>query len=354
MADLLDILRISDSLDDINGENIDPEHTDYGMHYTYLYIGMPGEKFVDKMNANLQATDAQFLAHHNALKVRIVSNQIKEIKVENGITYYTLDDEDVEERTWHTLQGEWGKIGGTLSNQTDLQEALNGKASQDDFLVLESTVSDNYTEFQGLLEDFEDLADVVGAIDNQVNNVSTGILVRLNTIENTLADKISSEQVLAIRETDSHSLEYTTDGTTWNPVSTAGIIEWGDILGDIENQPDLLLLISQIYDAIDGVEEDLGDDLGAHTDDTDNPHNVTAQQIGLGNVDNTSDLDKPLSTLQKQYVDDEIEDLKDDLEGEIQQVEGLVTDLKIKNMTQAQYEALTTKDANTLYFINDI
>ena len=32
-----------------------------------------------------------------------------------------------------------------------------------------------------------------------------------------------------------------------------------------------------------------------HTSNQENPHNVTAEQIGLGNVDNTSDLDKPIS-----------------------------------------------------------
>lgn len=34
----------------------------------------------------------------------------------------------------------------------------------------------------------------------------------------------------------------------------------------------------------------------AHIDATNNPHGVTATQVGLGNVDNTSDLDKPIST----------------------------------------------------------
>ena len=38
-----------------------------------------------------------------------------------------------------------------------------------------------------------------------------------------------------------------------------------------------------------------------HVDNTDNPHNVTKAQIGLGRVDNTSDANKPVSVLQ-QYV----------------------------------------------------
>ena len=39
-------------------------------------------------------------------------------------------------------------------------------------------------------------------------------------------------------------------------------------------------------------------DISAHKKDTDNPHNVTKSQVGLGNVDNTSDMDKPVSTAQ--------------------------------------------------------
>ncbi len=36
--------------------------------------------------------------------------------------------------------------------------------------------------------------------------------------------------------------------------------------------------------------------LAAHTSNTSNPHNVTQAQVGLGNVDNTSDVSKPVST----------------------------------------------------------
>jgi hypothetical protein len=38
--------------------------------------------------------------------------------------------------------------------------------------------------------------------------------------------------------------------------------------------------------------------LTAHTGDTTNPHAVTKAQVGLGNVDNTSDINKPVSTAQ--------------------------------------------------------
>src|SRR5690606_16973358 len=44
-------------------------------------------------------------------------------------------------------------------------------------------------------------------------------------------------------------------------------------------------------------------ELNAHTGDTDNPHGVTASQVGLGNVDNTADADKPISTATQAALD---------------------------------------------------
>lgn len=44
-------------------------------------------------------------------------------------------------------------------------------------------------------------------------------------------------------------------------------------------------------------------DLNTHTSDTSNPHGVTKEQVGLGNVDNTSDMDKPVSTATQEALD---------------------------------------------------
>lgn len=42
--------------------------------------------------------------------------------------------------------------------------------------------------------------------------------------------------------------------------------------------------------------------LNAHKNNTYNPHNVTKSQVGLGNVDNTSDRNKPVSTAQQRAL----------------------------------------------------
>ena len=57
-----------------------------------------------------------------------------------------------------------------------------------------------------------------------------------------------------------------------------------------------------------GLKNDLNDlvrNLDIHSGRTDNPHNVTKAQLGLENVENTSDLDKPISIATKVALDKE-------------------------------------------------
>lgn len=49
--------------------------------------------------------------------------------------------------------------------------------------------------------------------------------------------------------------------------------------------------------------------LDTHTEDTGNPHSVSKDQVGLGNVDNTSDTDKPISTATQAALDGKQETL---------------------------------------------
>lgn len=53
---------------------------------------------------------------------------------------------------------------------------------------------------------------------------------------------------------------------------------------------------------IDGQLKTNADAITNHKNDHNNPHAVTAAQVGLGNVNNTSDANKPVSTAQAQYV----------------------------------------------------
>lgn len=380
--DSIDLLLISQTLDDINGEVVGSS-TDYGMHYNMLYIGMTGQKFVDQMNSNWEATDAQFLDNQNELAIRIVSNQIKEIKLENSVLYYTTDEDTVEDRTWIPVEAGWGKIIGTITDQTDLQEALAQKAELSDFNTLSATVSTNGDNIILLRGDVDTLSDTVSAITEQISGTS-GILVRLDSIEALLVKKITSDTVLEIRTVNDTALEFTTDGENWHPVSSAGLVEWGDVIGDIANQADLQLLFDNLTDLINN-----------HINDVDNPHQVTKAQLDLGNVNNTADVDKPVSDLQqiaidtakteaistaKEYSDTNLataQEYTDTAKNELLQysdtnlataieysdtnlatakeyTDTAIDNINFKSLTQADYEALETKNSNTFYFINDL
>lgn len=105
----------------------------------------------------------------------------------------------------------------------------------------------------------------------------------------------------------------------------------GDIIGDILNQSDLINKFDELQDNIDNV----NGNLDAHINNSSNPHGVTASQIGLGNVDNTSDIEKPVSNPQKEYITEQIKST-------------------LQNITKNEYEALETKNENTYYIITDL
>lgn len=87
-------------------------------------------------------------------------------------------------------------------------------------------------------------------------------------------------------------------------------------LGSVDNTSDVNKPVSTaqqaaITNAITGLQSSINaslafkleaSDLAAHTGRTDNPHTVTKAQVGLGNVDNTSDADKPVSTAQSELI----------------------------------------------------
>lgn len=75
-------------------------------------------------------------------------------------------------------------------------------------------------------------------------------------------------------------------------------------LGNVDNTSDADKPVSSKQAlAINAVE----DQLILHKDNKNNPHAVTAAQVGLGNVNNTSDANKPVSTAQQAALDKKID-----------------------------------------------
>jgi|GEM_PF-4360316 len=81
------------------------------------------------------------------------------------------------------------------------------------------------------------------------------------------------------------------------------VINKADVgLSNVDNTSDLDKPISNLTQTALNLKAD-NLDLTTHTNNTDNPHGVTKAQVGLSNVDNTSDLDKPISSLTQTALD---------------------------------------------------
>lgn len=91
-------------------------------------------------------------------------------------------------------------------------------------------------------------------------------------------------------------------------------------------------------------------DLISHINNKDNPHGVTKAQIGLGKVENTSDADKPISTLTQNALN-----LKADLVNglvPISQLPSQVKEMRIVN-TIADRDKITDKFENLRVYVKD-
>ena len=78
------------------------------------------------------------------------------------------------------------------------------------------------------------------------------------------------------------------------------ILNAGDLdLENVDNTSDLNKPISVATQEALDLKEPFNNNIQAHISNTNNPHDTTASQVGLNNVDNTSDTDKPVSTAQQ-------------------------------------------------------
>lgn len=105
------------------------------------------------------------------------------------------------------------------------------------------------------------------------------------------------------------SSEKNADNTPKRP--TTDDIEYGEIAFNLAEGVETLFVRNAndkiVGTSINGTVEKTSLDLLEHTKKTDNPHNVTKEQVGLGNVDNTADLEKPVSNSTQALLNQKLE-----------------------------------------------
>lgn len=108
--------------------------------------------------------------------------------------------------------------------------------------------------------------------------------------------------------------------------------------------------------AITSLFNELKTDIDNHVNDKENPHQVTKAQIGLGNVDNVSDLDKPVSIATQKAINEISVSLSDEetrATSKENELESAITN-EVLRATQAEESLLDTKldktsDVNKVY-----
>lgn len=111
----------------------------------------------------------------------------------------------------------------------------------------------------------------------------------------------------------------TWENITGNPEDSQSLVDFVDTKlsafgGDIEQELNALEdevnnlsdRVSDNYIELDGKISDNATAINNHIADKTNPHEVTKAQVGLGNVDNTSDLNKPISTATQTALDGKV------------------------------------------------
>ena len=332
------------------------------MNFTQIFNGMVGRDFIKAFNDNFTITDKTFLEILATLIYKVKSTDIKEFKVIDNVVSYTLEEapEEGQEdtREWTPVDiTKWGNIQGDITEQTDLWNILKDKAAVDTVATIDNLLST-------LRTDYELTKTQVGTNTSNIRTNTNDIADLLETI----TEKVNSTNIKAIRLNNA-VFQWSPDGRTWYEQPIVTSIAWGHLTGDITTQEDLMAYFTNIntnFDEVDGLITGLRNDLTslqtslgnlnsalnthledfdnyknqvtnslsdirsiaedatsaagstdanlqAHLEDYDNPHHVTKETINLGNVDNTADTEKPISTAQKRYVDTQIETVKQEI-----------------------------------------
>ena len=371
------------------------------MNFTQIFHGMVGRDFIKAFNDNFTITDKTFLEILATLIYKVKSTDIKEFKVIDNVVSYTLEEapEEGQEdtREWTPVDiTKWGNIQGDITEQTDLWNILEDKAAVDTVATIDNLLST-------LRTDYELTKTQVGTNTSNIRTNTNDIADLLETI----TEKVNSTNIKAIRLNNA-VFQWSPDGRTWYEQPIVTSIAWGHLTGDITTQEDLMAYFTNIntnFDEVDGLITGLRNDLTslqtslgnlnsalnthledfdnyknqvtnslseirsiaedatsaagstdanlqAHLEDYDNPHHVTKEIINLGNVDNTADTEKPISTAQKRYVDTQIETVKQ----EIADKSGLVFANGFINTifvgSQNDYDGIGPKNGVLAFIIN--
>lgn len=235
--------------------------------------------------------------------------------------YYVLGD-DVH--TYTQIRDGQGSLQSSKEYPVFNQDVINTINKKADKTYVDSEITNTENTLNAVIEAERTRAT---GVENTITVTINDETARAVLAEDNLKKKIEAETTRATSAEQQLNTALTSHTNNKNNPHTVTKVQVG--LGNCDNTSDANKPISTAtQSALDSlsteisnettraktIEEELSEDitseslratkaentitsnLTAHTTNVNNPHNVTKSQIGLGNVDNTSDLNKPIST----------------------------------------------------------
>jgi hypothetical protein len=173
----------------------------------------------------------------------------------------------------------WGGVTGTLSNQTDLQTALDGKVDENTAITGATKTKVTYDQ-KGLVTAGADAttADIADSTNRRYVTDAQSTVIG-NTSGTNTGDNATNSQYSGLAASKQDTLVSGTNIKTINSTSLLGS-------GDVAVEPTITATTSADYYR--------GDKTFA---------TLNKAAVGLGNVDNTSDANKPVSTATQTALD---------------------------------------------------
>lgn len=190
---------------------------------------------------------------------------------------------------------------GTYSHKDKVYSVYRNKVWIKDYLSFDNNENINIKVFVRELtaEELNPINQLVLQLSEHVNNIYnphnvTKDQLNLENVDNTrdIDKPVSNAQRNAIESAKTHAdaLKTETDNTIQN------------LIDNIDNQFNNIVKI--LSEKVNNTSySETVRTLNSHILNKKNPHAVDKTQVGLSEVDNTSDADKPVSLLQKQYID---------------------------------------------------
>lgn len=255
-----------------------------------------GKQTEEAFNNNFELVKNLLTDLFSIASITVTAQDIKQLKYDTNTheVYFSLDDESVAEPTWISMsRPQFSNIQGDPLTNIALKEILDSKATTSALQALSSIVSADSGTLETAVTDITALKTTTNTLSGDITSIRADLQ---DVVRTDGANQLYIRYVPA-----TNSIEYSTDKAHWKDINDANVA-FSHISGNASDNQSLVTYVAQQI-AASGGDYVAKSTFNAHTQNRNNPHQVTKAQIGLGNVENYSAADMPISNAVQAALD---------------------------------------------------